>query len=393
MLFRSASISLAFLVSLGVARAQSGSSPQLHARQAQEALRSGNSQRAIAEYNAVLADDPNNLDAHANLGVTYFFAADFSHAIEQLHAALKIQPNVPKLTALLGMSEKRLGEIHEAQADLTNAFPRLTGDKLRVDVGLELIEADYALNDLGKAAEVVNVLRQLKPTDPDILYTAHRIYSDLADETTLALAMTAPHSARMDQLMAHELARRADNEGSIADYRAALKLEPHRADLHYELAEMLYGSSVPADQAEAESEYKAALIDNPYDERSVSRLGDLALKHSDNQTALQYFSHAYQLQPNDPDANLGLARVLMSLHEPSKAEPHLQRAIQVEPYNAMSHYRLGVVYRELGKPEDSRHEMAEFEKLKKMKNNLQDLYQAMRLQPGKQEAPESGMPK
>lgn len=393
MLLRSASLTLALLVSLTTAFPQAPSAVQLHSRQAQAALQAGKPDQAITEYNAVLAADPNNLDAHANLGVVYFFGADFAHAIEQLHAALKIQPNVPKLTALLGMSEKRLGEIRKAQSDLQSAFPKLSEDKLRVDVGLELIEADYALNDLGRAAETVNVLRQLKPTDPDILYTAHRIYADLADETTLALAMTAPHSARMDQLMAHELARRADNGGAIADYRAALKLEPHRADIHYELAEMLYGSSSTADIAEAENEYKAALADNPYDEKSVSRLGDLALKRSDNQTALQYFTHAYQLQPEDPDANLGLARVLMSLHEPSKAEPHLQRAIQAEPYNAMSHYRLGVVYRELGKLEESRHEMAEFEKLKKMKSNLQDLYQGMRLQPGKQETPESSEPK
>jgi len=49
--------------------------------------------------------------------------------------------------------------------------------------------------------------------------------------------------------------------------------------------------------------------------------------------------------------------------------------------------------RELGKLEESRHEMVEFEKLKKMKSNLQDLYQAMRLQPGKQETPEPSEPK
>ena len=345
MFFRLAFFSLAVFVSFAPAFQTSADIP-LHARQAQEALQAGKPQQAIAEYNAVLAADPPNLDAHANLGVIYFFGADFIHAIEQLHAALKIQPDIPKLIALLGMSEKRQGQIHAAQTDLESAFPRLSEEKLRVDVGLELIEADYALNDLGKAAEVVNVLRQLKPADPDILYTAHRIYSDLADETTLALAMTAPHSARMNQLMAHELARRADIEKSIAHYRAALKLEPHRADLHYELAEMLYESSAPADMAEAEAEYKAALAYNPYDERSVSRLGDLALKRPDNEAAFRYFTRAYELQPEDPDANLGLARVLMSLHKYAEAEEHLKRAIQAEPYNANSHYRLGMVYRQ-----------------------------------------------
>ena len=74
---------------------------------------------------------------------------------------------------------------------------------------MELIELYYGRSELPKAAEAANVLRQVKPDDPDILYTAHRIYSELADETTLALAMVAPDSARMKQLTAHELARQA----------------------------------------------------------------------------------------------------------------------------------------------------------------------------------------
>ena len=377
---------LPVFLAVGLGAQTPAGSAQEHARKAQAALAANNPQQAIAEYRTILAQDPRNLDAHANLGVVYFFATDFSHAVEELKAALQIQPNIPKLDALLGMSEKRLGQTHAAQSDLSRAFGGLTEEKLRVDTGLELIEADYALNDLAEAAEVVNVLRKLRPTDADILYTAHRIYADLADETTLALALADPHSARMDQMMAHELARRADRSGAIAHYEAALRLEAHRADLHYELAEMLYGSSSPADWDAAEKEYQAALADNPYDEKSVSRLGDLALKRSQNQRALDYFSRAYQLQPNDPDVNLGLARVLMSSHEPAKAEPYLQRAVQIEPYNATAHYRLGVVYRELAKPAAAREQMAEFEKLKKMKSDLRDFYEAMRLQPGREEA-------
>jgi hypothetical protein len=88
------------------------------------------------------------------------------------------------------------------------------------------------------AAEVVNVLRQLEPANVDILYAAHRIYSELCDETMLSIAMLAPDSARMHQLMAHELARQAKDEWAIASNRAALKIDPHRTDIHFELAEM-----------------------------------------------------------------------------------------------------------------------------------------------------------
>jgi hypothetical protein len=62
--------------------------------------------------------------------------------------------------------------------------------------------------------------------------------------------------------------------------------------------------------------------------------------------------------------------------------------VQLEPFNPAIHYRLGVLYRELGRPDDSRRELAETEKLKKMKNRLADTYQKMHLQSAKQDAPD-----
>ncbi|MBV9762518.1 MAG: tetratricopeptide repeat protein [Acidobacteriaceae bacterium] len=363
-----------------------------HARQAQQDLQNKRPDLAIAEFQAILAMNPGNLDARANLGVLEYFQNQYAKAAPDLRLALEANPSLWKLRALLGMSEKRTGQNAQAQGDLAAAFPHIEEQKLRHEAGLELIEIDYALGDLGKAAEVVNVLRQAEPADVDVLYAAHRIYSELSDETTLALALTAPDSARMHQLMAHELARQAKDEAAIANYRAALKIDPHRADIHYELAEMLFTQSSSAAQAEAETEYKSALAGNPFDEKSECRLGDIALRRSDPKAAQAYYARALEMQPSDPSANLGMAKVLMALHEPAKAEPPLERAAQLEPFDAATHYRLGVLYRELGRAEDSRRELAEFEKLKKMKSRLSEIYQQMRLAPAKPEQPDADLP-
>ena len=365
---------------------------QSHARQAQQDLQNKRPDLAIPEFRAIVALDPGNLDALGNLGVLEYFAGQYARAAQDLRAALKLQPSLAKLQALLGMSEKRIGETGKAQTDLQQAFPQLTENKMRLQVGLELIEVDYALNDLAKAAEVVNVLRQLEPENVDVLYTAHRIYADLSDETLLSLAMVAPDSARMHQLMAHELARQAKNESAIANYRDAIKINPQLADVHFELAEMLNTESSAAAQNEAEKEYKTALAENPFDEKSVCRLGDIAVKRSDLKSAQAFYSRALELQPNDPDANLGLAKVLMSMHHPREAEPHLENAARLEPFSPATHYRLGVLYRVLGRDDDSHRELAEFEKLKKMKSRLGDLYQQMRLTPAHQDQADSDVP-
>jgi cytochrome c-type biogenesis protein CcmH/NrfG len=269
----------------------------------------------------------------------------------------------------------------------------LTDEKIRVQTGMELIELYYGAGALDKAAAVVSVLRQLKPTDIDILYTAHRIYLDLADESMLSITMLAPDSARMHQLMAHEAARQGNTEGAIAQYREALRIDPKVPGLHFELAEALSGSKQPSDREQIEREYKAALAANPFDEKSECRLGDIAARQSDLKSASAHYSRSLELQPNDPDANLGLAKTLIAMNQPEKAIPLLEHAAQLEPFNATIHYHLSVLYRKAGRPDDASLERAEFRRLRGMKTRLDQVYQAMRLQPAQQEPPDKEVPR
>ncbi len=366
---------------------------ETHLNQAREFLKDKQPDLAAREYNSVLALDPDNIDAHGNLGVLLFFEGNYAKAAPQLRSALKLQPGLTKIQALLGMCEKRTGEIAEAKTDLENSFPKLEQEKLRLETGLELIEIYYETDDLDKAAGIAGMLRQLKPADPEVLYTAHRVYSDLADETMLSLAMVAPQSARMHQLMAHELARQGNTQGAIAQYRKAIKIDPRLPGAHFELAEMLAISTSPAEQQQDVKEYEAALADNPTDEKSERRLGEIAFRGSDMKGAFAHFSRALQLQPNDADADLGLAKTLMAMNQPEKAKPLLENAARLDPTNATTRYHLATVYRGLGRTADARRELAEFQELKEMKARLKESYREMRLQPVKQEQPDPDVPR
>jgi tetratricopeptide (TPR) repeat protein len=364
-----------------------------HSRQAQEFLKTGRTEQAAREFTAILELEPGNVDARANLGVLLYFRGDYAKAAPELRAALKLRPGLWKIQALLGMCEKRLGQSGSAKADLEMSFPQLQEEKLRIEVGMELIEIYYGSGDLDKAAGVASVLRQLKPDDINILYAAHRIYADLADETMLSVAMLAPNSGRMHQLMAHEMARQGDIDGAIAHDRQAIKIEPALPGIHFELAEMLSSSTPPADPEMVEREYKAALTANPFDEKSECRLAEIAARRSDLQSAAAHYSRALELQPNDADANLGYAKTLIAMRQPEKAESLLERASRLEPYNAVTHYRLSLVYRDLGRTADARRELSEFQRLKEMKERLKQIYKEMRLQPGKQESADADVPK
>src|SRR5260370_298573 len=177
---------------------------EAHSRQAQEFLKTNHPDLAAREYSAILALDANNVDARGNLGVALFFQGDYAKAAPELRQALKLSPALWKIQALLGICEKRIGESENARQDLEKSFPQLAEKKLLVEVGMELIEIYYGAGHLYQAASTASALRQLEPENQDIQFTAHRIYSALADESLLSVAMLAPKSARMHQLMAQE---------------------------------------------------------------------------------------------------------------------------------------------------------------------------------------------
>src|SRR5487761_1265052 len=196
-----------------------------HTRLAQQYLSEGKPDLAVPEFKAIVALDPKNVDARGNLGVLLFFRGDYAGAVPQLRAALKLQPGLWKIQALLGLAEERIGKQSEGRKDLEAAFPRLEEEKIKMQVGRALIESYSSAGDLDKAAATVSAMLKLEPTDAGLLYTAYRLHSDLADQAMLTLAMVAPNSAQMHQVMAHELARHDEKAAAIANYRQALKLD------------------------------------------------------------------------------------------------------------------------------------------------------------------------
>ena len=79
---------------------------EAHSHQAGEYLHENRPDLAVPEFRAIVALDPNNVDAHGNLGVVLFFQGAYTDAIPELRAALKLRPTLWKIQALLGIAEK-----------------------------------------------------------------------------------------------------------------------------------------------------------------------------------------------------------------------------------------------------------------------------------------------
>jgi Tfp pilus assembly protein PilF len=352
---------------------------------------------AIPEFQAAVAIEPNNVDAQANLGVLLFFQGKAADSIPHFRAALERQPGLAKIQGLLGMAESRTLDFADARKDMEAAFPSLAlpssqDRRFQVQLGLELVGLDTESGDLEKAAAVLAQLRKVDPDNAEVLYAGYRTYSDLAGESMLSLSLAAPDSAQMHQLLAHEDLRQGNTNGAIAQYRKAIALNPHLPGVHFELAELLHTSTDETVKKAAEQEYRAALLENPRDEKSILRLAEIHARKGNAEQSYQEYAKAVELQPADADAKLGLAKALIEMNQADKALPLLEDAVKLEPTNATAHYRLGTLYRKMGRVDDAKREMDLYKKFKDMKEKLNALYKELQVQPKEIRADEPDEP-
>jgi tetratricopeptide (TPR) repeat protein len=359
-----------------------------HLAGAQQALADKQLDLAIRELSAVLALDPKNVEARGNLGVVQFLQGKYAEASQNLRQALRLQPSLWKAQAILGLCEKAQGRFDSAKALLEKSVPHLQQDpRLQVRAGLALVELDYQRRDLEKALGVLSMLQNTDPTNADVLYVVYRIHTDLATQARHTLAMVAPDSARMHQLLAQHLINEGDAKNAVMQYREALRIDSHLPGAHFELGEaILMDSGVTQGQQEAQKEFEAAIAVNPGDAKSECRLGALFSLRGDSESARKHFMRAAELDPNEPEAQVGLGKILMSTGHPEEALPHLLAAVRVDPTNAQAHYRLSQLYRQLQRASDAEREMGTFQELRKAEERLRSAYAQVYKESGSSQA-------
>ena len=359
----------------------------------QAALKANDQAAAAEQFRAALKIDPANVEAHANLGAIQFFQGDCPGAMRDLRSALASAPTLWNAQGLIAICEKRMGE-PAARADLESAFAKLKDPKMRVQVGVELADLYYQNGDLDHTLPVVRELVNLDPDNADLLFFAQRIYSEMADDTMNKLALLAPDSARMQQLIAERLVNAGDLNGAVEHYRKALAIDPRLPGMHFELAEaILEGSSDAAARADALKELDAAVKNEGDNARIECAYGRIAALQGDFDQALAHYRRAYQMDPGNGEAQLGLGTALAEENKPQEALKYLRMAVETDPMNASAHYRLARACIALHLDEEGRKETKLFLDIRAAKDRVAQLYREMNRRPEPEDgAPAQGQP-
>ena len=334
-------------------------------------------------------------EGHLALGTQELVHGDCATAEKELGAALAAEPSLARAQGLLGICEKRMGQ-PGAQAHLEAGFAKVSEARLKTEIGVELADYYYQRGDLDHTLPVVRTLVALNPENIDILFFAQNVYQDMADDTLNKLALLAPDSPRMQQVVAEHLINEGDVKDATDHYRQAIAMDQYLPGAHFELAEAILEANPndAAAQAEAQKELETALRVDGESARIECAMGRDAFLQGNIEAALAHYERARQLMPGNGDALMGVARILMRQNKDADALPLLERAVDEDPLNGEAHYRYAMALKAAGRTQEAEEQVRMYQTIRTSRDKVAHVYGEMnrRMKVAGEDEPEARQP-
>lgn len=362
---------------LALAQVPDGDASQQYAAAGQQALAAGRYAEAQADYEKLAKLEPGMAEVHATLAAIDFKMREYELAVGEIKTAQKLKPSLPKLDSLLAMSLSELGHYSDAISGLEKCLHRSPDAEIKRLCGLELERAYTGLKKNDKAVEVAMELNRIYPDDPEVLYQTGKVYGNFAFLTMQKLAQVAPTSVWRHLAAAEAHESQGSYSQAIQEYQEVLRVEPNRPGIHYRIGRSLmrrfWQRQAQEDLPAAQKEFEQELRIDPDNANAAYELGEMHRKAKQIDDAQKYFEQALIHYPDFPEAQLGLAAVLMEKQEPEQALVHAQRAAAADPDNEVCWYRLAQIQRALHNSLEQEKALAEYRRLHDLANQQKEL--------------------
>ncbi len=255
--------------------------------------------------------------------------------------------------ALKGHCPEAMPLLDEAMHDQSN-----NTDTKRT-VSFAGVRCSMLLNQQNDAMSFLGWLQQAFPRDPDVLFLAVHVFSDLSLRNSQELMNTAPDSPLVIQLNAENFEKQGDFQKAIAEYRILLQRVPNKPGIHYRIGGLIMSQpTTSASAEEARKEFEEELKINPQSAGAEYYLGELARQAGNLPKAIEHFSQATALYPAFAEAYAGVGRCLLDSDKPADAMAPLETAVKLAPDNPTAHFALATAYQRLGRKEEAAREFA-----------------------------------
>ena len=338
---------------------------------------SGQSDRAEEEFHTVLQLTPDNYVALTALGEIYDRAGQLEKAESMLARAARVSHGNPQIRMEWAVVLARLHKYKEAQSALSGLSP--PGDR-EERIGFHRLKASVALglgNTGAAASEMENALA-LKPDDMGLIVatTVAQLHANnwqraarLAEpafirtqdprvglilleaqlgmggdfhrtlELLRSTKLNLTEELAFRQQLAEVLISHGEFSESVAELKRAAELDPHRADLAFNLALAQFKAGRLGGAVESAEKCKA-LGDSAELE---DLLGDLQEARGDNLAAVQSYQTAVTLAPDEEKYRVSLAVELLRHQNFGAAKVVLKQAEELQPKSWRIQLGLGMV--------------------------------------------------
>lgn len=259
-------------------------------------------EQALACFEQVVAQHPNDAPAYSNIGYCQFRLGRREEALAAYLRARELAPNDPHYACDLASVYLKIGRIDLAQ--------RLFSEALTLDTAClpAMVGLGECLNLRGAHADAAEMFQRLIRLDANSV------------EGHCGLGMACLGVKRYDQ------AEAALNE--------AIRLRPDHAASHEALARLYEAAGRPR-QALAALEEAARY--QPYSARAQCAVGDASIRRGQWQRALNAYQRALRLRPDLSSAKAGLTIAQQQLADVDPpAEPETRRPVQAASARAAS---------------------------------------------------------
>jgi len=202
---------------------------------------SGNTAAAQEELEKILADHPENLDAHVALGIVLARQSRFEDAIREFQRVLAARPDAATAKIHLGYALVEVGKLDEAEKllrEVLTAEPNHPGALQRLGILLEH-RGKYE-----EAAECLEKAAQIPPPDATTKYELGKVLTELgrdedARKQLEQVLLLVPRHAPSYLLLGVLSARANNQEAAVDSFRKALAVEPRYTTARFMLAQSL----------------------------------------------------------------------------------------------------------------------------------------------------------
>jgi tetratricopeptide (TPR) repeat protein len=324
--------------------------------------RQGKNPEAEAAWRAVAKAHPSSPEPYAHLGQLEASQEHYKEAVPLYRKALEIGPDVPGLRLNLGLALFKGGDFKEAIEEfdpLLKNEPASSPEAQRVTILIGM--AHYSLAEY---AEAIPYLKEATAHDaqnlPLRLALAHSCLWSKQNQCVLDVSKEiltlAPDSAEAEMLAGEASDGLKDNAGAISHFRAAVKANPKEPNAHFGLGYLLWTLK---QYKEAASEFQAELANDPEHIQAMLYLADADIQMNQMDEATPLLKKVVELDPMIGLGQLDLGIVDSEAGRNEDALRELTTAARLIPDDVNVHWRLGRLYRTLGRKDEAK---AEFDK-------------------------------